>query len=106
LELTFRPEDQVTTYDPKPKVVRLSFYHLETFTPVSSNSEMATPIPHSGARHQVAEFAFTTAFTSIRLRAGPDGKILIWAKNDLDKSDTTALVYDWKLGQSIGVSST
>jgi hypothetical protein len=96
----------VTAYVPKPKVVRLSFYHLETYTPISSSSEMANPIPHSGARHQVAEFAFTTAFTSIRLRAGPDGKLLIWAKNDFDKSDTTALIYDWKLGQSIGVSST
>ena len=96
------PTDQVMTSSPKPKVVRVAFYHLESFTPLSPSSEMASPIPHSGAKLQVAEFAFTTNFTSIRLRAGPEGKLLIWAKNDHDRSDTTALIYDWKLGLSIG----
>jgi len=103
---SFRPEDQLVSQDlgPKPKVIRISFYHLEAYTPQSPSSEFAIPTPHSGAKLQVAEFALTTPFTSIRLRAGPQGELLIWAKNDRDRADTTALIYDWKLGMIIGVS--
>jgi hypothetical protein len=91
--------------NPAPKVIRLAFYHLEAYTPHSPDSEFASPIPHAGAKLAVAEFAFQQSFTSIRLRAGPEGKLLIWGKNDVDKEFATALLYDWKQGKAIGVST-
>jgi hypothetical protein len=104
--LPSRPEEDVIPQGPddKPQVVRVEFFHLETFTPRSPDSEIATPIRHSQAKLQTAEFAFDTSFTSIRIRAGPEGRLLIWAKDDGDKSQTTAMIYDWKLGKTLGVS--
>jgi hypothetical protein len=74
--LPSRPEEDVIPQGPddKPQVVRVEFFHLDTF------------------------------FTSIRIRAGPEGRLLIWAKDDGDKSQTTAMIYDWKLGKTLGVS--
>lgn len=87
------------------RTVRVAFFHLETCEPHPTNPDRSVLIPHAEAKYKTADFELDAEeCRSIRLRSGPRGKLLLWAKHEEGCLHSRSIVYDWKAGVPVAVS--